>query len=322
MKLRNYGIEFHGVMKSHDYIEQMRLLADATRLRLLLLCATRAESVSALAHALGESEPAMSRHLKALAGSALLHRRRRGHFVEYSVAPTPEMVRAILAGFPREDAVLREAQRRLAERAVESRGAPPGFGQLPGQGVGPAVGGAKFQQALRHRLRAQLGPQLIPATMLIGDDAVSLLEVATELSDRVFVAAASVAARTALRRVVGRPGAHLHVALQPQLATLLATELPQGRVDCVMLAAQADDSATLRLLAERAAKSLAPAGRLVVVADYDALEAEGSGAAALLLRRMVIAAGYDCLSLQPLQAERHALLAVAAPRSSQTLKLA
>jgi DNA-binding transcriptional ArsR family regulator len=45
----------------------LRALSDPCRLRLLVLCAERPAAVSALAAALDETEPTVSRHLKALA---------------------------------------------------------------------------------------------------------------------------------------------------------------------------------------------------------------------------------------------------------------
>jgi ArsR family transcriptional regulator, lead/cadmium/zinc/bismuth-responsive transcriptional repressor len=64
----------------------LRALSDPCRLRLLVLCAERPAAVSALAAALEETEPTVSRHLKALAAVGVLRRVRRGQRVEYSRA--------------------------------------------------------------------------------------------------------------------------------------------------------------------------------------------------------------------------------------------
>ena len=51
----------------------LRALSDPCRLRLLALCAERPASVSMLAAAVSETEPTVSRHLKALARSNNFH---------------------------------------------------------------------------------------------------------------------------------------------------------------------------------------------------------------------------------------------------------
>ena len=58
-------------------------LGEASRLRLMLLCATAEQGVGELANALDQSEPRVSRHLKILAEAGLVGRRREGHRVLY-----------------------------------------------------------------------------------------------------------------------------------------------------------------------------------------------------------------------------------------------
>lgn len=65
----------------------LKAVAEPTRLRLLALCEAEALSVGELVEILGQSQPRVSRHLKLLADSGLLTRRRDGASVFYRRAP-------------------------------------------------------------------------------------------------------------------------------------------------------------------------------------------------------------------------------------------
>ncbi len=64
----------------------LRAAAEATRLRLLLLCAHSELTVSELTDILGQSQPRVSRHLKLLCDAGLLDRFREGTWVFYRLA--------------------------------------------------------------------------------------------------------------------------------------------------------------------------------------------------------------------------------------------
>jgi len=74
-------------------------LADPTRLRILALLRQMELSVGELAQVLGQSQPRVSRHLKILADSGLLERRKEGSWVFLTLAPAEriEPVFALLA---------------------------------------------------------------------------------------------------------------------------------------------------------------------------------------------------------------------------------
>ena len=75
-----------------------RALADATRLRCLLLIATNHElCVCELVHALDLSQPKISRHLKLLRDSGLVADRREKIWVYYRIAPElPDWVATVI----------------------------------------------------------------------------------------------------------------------------------------------------------------------------------------------------------------------------------
>ncbi|MDX3240876.1 metalloregulator ArsR/SmtB family transcription factor [Streptomyces sp. ME18-1-4] len=68
----------------------LRALADDTRLRALRLIAERPRNTQELAPLVGVSEAALSKHLRVLADSGLLERRREGYYVLYRLLPGQE----------------------------------------------------------------------------------------------------------------------------------------------------------------------------------------------------------------------------------------
>jgi ArsR family transcriptional regulator len=104
--------------------ELFRAFADPTRLRILSLLAEQKElCVCDLCAVLDESQPKVSRHLAALRRVGLVHGRRDGKWMFYSLADAPtalqrtllRCVRSCLAGFD----LLADDRRRL--RALELR---------------------------------------------------------------------------------------------------------------------------------------------------------------------------------------------------------
>src|ERR1700739_2183877 len=61
----------------------LRAPAEATRLRLLLLCARGELTVSEITDIIGQSQPRISRHLKLLCDAGLLERIKEGAWVFY-----------------------------------------------------------------------------------------------------------------------------------------------------------------------------------------------------------------------------------------------
>jgi len=84
----------------------LRAAAEATRLRLLLLCARGELTVTELTDILGQSQPRVSRHLKLLCEAGLLDRFREGTWVFYRLAQrgrAAELAERICASVPPDD---------------------------------------------------------------------------------------------------------------------------------------------------------------------------------------------------------------------------
>ena len=98
MLVRIYGLAYIIVMK-RDATEVFKQFADTTRLRCLLLLQSEGElCVCELIHAIGESQPKISRHLAHLRKSGLVVDRKEGLWVHYSLSPDlPDWVSAVLS---------------------------------------------------------------------------------------------------------------------------------------------------------------------------------------------------------------------------------
>jgi ArsR family transcriptional regulator len=93
----------------------LKAVAEPTRLRLLALCEAEALSVSELVEILGQSQPRISRHLKLLAESGLLTRRRDGASVFYRRATQSWLAERMSALLPLAEPELAHDRDRLRE---------------------------------------------------------------------------------------------------------------------------------------------------------------------------------------------------------------
>lgn len=99
-------------------IQQLKALADSTRLRLIALCCHGECSVSELTEVVGQSQPGVSQHLKKLSDAGLIERFRDGHRVYYRVPlrGAPVLGRKQLLGLlPDDEPLLLLDTQRLAE---------------------------------------------------------------------------------------------------------------------------------------------------------------------------------------------------------------
>lgn len=105
-------------MKTEILVEQLKALADVTRLRLLALCCHGECSVSELTRLVGQSQPRVSQQLKKLSDAGLLRRFRDGNRVYYHVllrATQGLDRRQILALLPEDEKQFNQDLERLAE---------------------------------------------------------------------------------------------------------------------------------------------------------------------------------------------------------------
>ena len=99
-------------------VQQLKVLADLIRMRLIALCRHGECSVSELTEVTGQSQPRISQHLRALCEAALLTRHRDGKRVYYRVplrGGDLELQSKLLALIPEEDRLFADDIDRLRE---------------------------------------------------------------------------------------------------------------------------------------------------------------------------------------------------------------
>lgn len=97
-------------------LARLRAAAEATRLRLLAICAECELTVSEITQIIGQSQPRVSRHLKLLCEAGLLVRFREGTWVFYRTphsGPGADLVQPVLALLPADDEILSLDRARL-----------------------------------------------------------------------------------------------------------------------------------------------------------------------------------------------------------------
>ena len=98
-------------------VRKLRAAAEATRLRLLVLCADGEFSVTELCRVLGQSQPRVSRHLKILCDAGLLERSNEGSSVYFGVVfdgPGAQLVQHLVRSIPEHDETLLRDREKVA----------------------------------------------------------------------------------------------------------------------------------------------------------------------------------------------------------------
>ncbi len=172
----------------------MRALGDLTRLRIMRLIATMELAIGELAHALGQSQPRVSRHVAILCDAGLAERRREGSwvFLRQSAAggeATARAVARLLAAAEDEDAsfahTCAEDRRHLAAiRDARDKSAADYFARHAGEWdrlralLAPA-------DAVEQALVAALGSESLGAVLDIGTGTGRIAELLEPASDKV-----------------------------------------------------------------------------------------------------------------------------------------
>ena len=286
-------------------LPRLRAIAEPSRLRLLAILARGEFSVSELTEILGQSQPRVSRHLKLLDDCGLLERFREQHWMYYRVAGDNEgggLARLLIEQLDADDPALAGDLERM-RRVLDVRDAQAVAGD-DGEGI------AAEPDDLIPLIAAELGEQGQDALLYFG---VAPDEVLAGLGGR----ARRAVGMNPSRLVVQRARARLHSAglnhCQLQRADLAALPQPSGGFDVAVLDRALAGSARPVDALREAARVLRPAGRLLVIEDFEALERRTPDSNPLaLLRAWLAEAGLACDRLRPFDAGgAHLLLAVA-----------
>jgi ArsR family transcriptional regulator len=285
----------------------LRAVGEPSRLRLLALCAEGGFTVSDLAHALRQSEPRVSRHLKILCGAGLLARTREGQFVSYGMvedARASGFVRGLLLQLDRRDALL------VRDRAEARSAAPP-------EGSGPPADSSRLERALRAFVEESGAGVAGGRVLVVGAAHLELLASVAARARGCTVIAHSRRGAQAIRAFAERRGFPCRV-LTASGSRELADQDPArmgGPFDAVLVSHQAGGEQPLGRLLAQVRTAAASAARLWIFQRYESLE----GARERIvehplarLRRLLHEAGLVCERLSPIEADGEHLLAAAA----------
>jgi ArsR family transcriptional regulator len=296
------------MVASHPLLlKWLRAAGEPSRLRLLALCTEAAFSVSDLAHALTQSEPRVSRHLRILCEAGLIERLRQGQWVHYRLtgsAPAASFVRGLLAQLERRDPVL------LADMSAARALAVPERQDLA-HAAHSRLGRALAGFAAASGLTAPLGSVLV-----VGVHHPQLLEACAAAARQCTAIAHSRRAAQAAVAFSQRRGFTCRV-LKPVSATASGAEglaRAGAAFDAVVLDHPATGGDALARLLAEARALMAPAGRLWIFERYESLESAHERVVEhplARLRRLLGAAGLQCQRLGPIEADgEHVLAAV------------
>lgn len=323
---------FKGSNASEDLGEVVRALkgaAEPTRLRLLFLLSQAEYTVGELAVVLNQSQPRISRHLRLLTEAGFLDRFREQQCVYYR-APTNgrylEWQRQLL-GMADPDAQVLKRDRERALKVIGNRAlvAARQLGAAHSAASGAAVdaeaaGGlvpetaspasqSSSRQELSHLLLEELGPTPVGELLDIGTGSGLMLQILGPRARHAVGVDISVPAlRLARTRIHGAGLSHCEFRRGDMYSLPYDdASFDTVSIDRVLAAAEQPAAAIVE-----AARTLRPDGRLIVIEDFDQIDARASDNPLSQLRRWFAAAGMNTDRLRPCDlAGRHFIVALA-----------
>jgi len=292
--------------KIRNLLTLLKAAADPTRLRLLALLAPGELTVGEITQILKQSQPRVSRHLKLLCDAGLLERYKEAHSVYYRLASQDDPLLRLHEGLDaadaelrkdreRRDVVIAERARRATDRLAERTTAAEAHDSLSG-----TVGGV---------LVDELAAEPIGDLLDVGTGAGFLLKTLAPAARKAVGVDQSTDALRLARSQVQGAGLGRCVLRRGDMYKLAFGAAEFDTVTLGRVLSHAQDPAAV--LAE-AVRVLRPGGRLVLIDDFDALE-EATGSNPIAgVRRWLLAAGFKCERLRPIDTgASHLLLTIA-----------
>lgn len=308
-------------MASQDMDEVVRALkgaAEPSRLRLLSLLSAGEYTVGELCTILGQSQPRISRHLRLLAEAGFLDRFREQQCVYYRVPVAgryAEWARQVLSMLDSDASVpKRDRERALSVVGDRARVAVRELGEEEVTSEGRAP-----REDLASVLREVLGPASIGELLDIGTGHGTMLEILGPMARHaVGVDISAPALRLARTRIHGIGLAHVEF----RRGDMYRLPFDAGSFDTVTFnRVLAVSERPIAAIAE-VARILRPDGRLIVIEDFDLIDARGSDNPLASLRRWFAHAGMNATGLRPCDiGGRHFIVALGRHAAAATPQL-
>jgi len=291
-------------------LQNLRAIAEPTRLRMLAILAHGEFSVTELTRILGQSQPRVSRHLKLLGDCGLLERFREQHWIYYRVPVDTEggrLARELLRSLDEADAEVASDRERVAAILEERAG-----GRDRDSADDDVADPRSCEVELADCLAAEIGEHGHESLLYFGASPAGVLPTLGTRARRVV-------GMHGLRREVQRARALLHARglnhCLLQQGELRSLPQPSASFDVVVLDRALGAAARPLEAVREAARVLRPDGRLLIAEEYELLERRSGGGNPLaLLRGWMAEGGLVCARLRPADvAGAHLLIAVAAP---------
>jgi ArsR family transcriptional regulator len=307
---------FKGSMASEDLGEVVQALkgaAEPTRLRLLFLLSQAEYTVGELATVLNQSQPRISRHLRLLTEAGFLNRLREQQCVYYRAPNNGRSLSWLrqLLSMADPDAPMLRRDRERAVKVVGDRARVAA--QLLAAVEAPAsIPGATDAPEWSRLLLEELGPAPVGELLDIGTGSGLMLQILGPRARRaVGLDISAPALRLARTRVHGAGMAHCEF----RRGDMYNLPYDDASFDTVsidrVLAAATQPGAAIA----EAARTLKPDGRLIIVEDFDQIEACATDNPLSQLRRWFAAAGMNPDRLRPCDlGGRHLIVALAHQR--------
>ncbi|HEY1725810.1 MAG TPA: metalloregulator ArsR/SmtB family transcription factor [Steroidobacteraceae bacterium] len=294
----------------------LKSAAEPTRLRLLFLLSQAEYTVGELVTVLSQSQPRISRHLRLLTEAGFLDRFREQQCVYYRASSQPryqEWQRQLLAMADPDAALLRRDRERAAQ-VIRDR-AQHAARQLvePSQAEASAHSseGAAREQ-LARLLQEELGPGGVGELLDIGTGAGLMLEILGPRARHAVGLDISVPAlRLARTRIHSAGLSHCEF----RRGDMYGLPFDDASFDTVSIErVLADAERPAEVIAE-SARALRPDGRLIVVEDFDQVDARATDNPLAQLRRWFATAGMRLQRLHPCDlGGRHYIVALGSQR--------
>ena len=290
-----------------NLLNLMKSVADPTRLRLLALLAPGELTVGEITQILKQSQPRVSRHLKLLSAAGLLERFKEDHFVYYRVCVAPEdPALRLLEGLDTRDATVRaDRERREVVIAERARRATDRLAERTTAGDVPEALGSTVGSLLVSELAAEPIGDLLD----IGTGAGFMLKTLAPSARRSVGVDNSTDALRLARSQVHGAGFGRCVLRRGDMYRLAFAAEDFDTVTLGRVLSHADEPSAVLAEAQRV---LRPGGRLALIDDFDALEGLNSINPIVQVRRWLLAAGFRCERLRPIDTgHSHLLLTIA-----------